>query len=38
MTAPLALFLDELETPVGTMLLIVDEVGALRVADFHDYD
>lgn len=38
MTAPLALFLDELETPVGTMLLIVDEAGALRVADFHDYD
>jgi len=38
MAAPLALFLDELETPVGTMLLIVDEAGALRVADFHDYD
>jgi len=38
MAAPLALFLDELETPVGRMLLITDDAGALRVADFHDYD
>ena len=38
MAAPLALFLDELATPVGTMLIIVDSAGTLRVADFHDYD
>lgn len=38
MPAPLALYLDELETPVGRMLIIVDETGTLRVADFHDYD
>ncbi len=38
MTAPLNLLLDELDTPVGTMLLITDTAGTLRVADFHDYD
>lgn len=37
MGGPLTLFLDEVETPLGTMLLIVDRTGALRVADFHDY-
>ncbi len=37
MTAPLALFLDEIETPIGTMPVVVDSDGNIRVADFHDY-
>lgn len=37
MTTPLPLFLDEMESPVGTMYLVTDGQGRLRALDFHDY-
>ena len=30
--------LDRLTTPIGTMLLVIDEGGALRALDFEDYE
>lgn len=29
---------DRLPTPIGTMLLVLDDEGRLRAADFHDYE
>ena len=36
MPAPLYLFLDRLSTPIGQMMLVVDDAGRLRVAFFTD--
>ena len=32
------LMLDRVPSPLGTMLLVHDETGALRALDFHDYE
>ena len=36
MAQPLHLFLDRLATPIGQMMLVVDDIGRLRVAFFTD--
>ncbi|MDQ8730187.1 methylated-DNA--[protein]-cysteine S-methyltransferase [Bradyrhizobium sp. LHD-71] len=33
-----AFTLDRVQTPIGTMLLVSDDDGCLRAADFHDYE
>jgi len=37
MTRPHTLRLDRLPSPIGEILLVTDEVGAVRALDFHDY-
>lgn len=38
MTSQLGLSLDRIATPLGDMLLVVDDEGRLRAADFADYE
>ena len=38
MTSQLVLSLDKIATPLGDMLLVVDDEGRLRAADFADYE
>jgi methylated-DNA-[protein]-cysteine S-methyltransferase len=35
---PEALLLDRIDSPIGTILLVHDEVGAVRALDFADYE
>ena len=37
MTRPHTLRLDRLPSPIGEVLLVTDEAGAVRALDFHDY-
>jgi methylated-DNA-[protein]-cysteine S-methyltransferase len=37
-TPPRALFIDRIESPIGTMLLIHDPEGQVRALDFHDFE
>src|SRR5271154_1588104 len=37
-TLPRTLFIDQLESPIGTMLLIHDPEERLRALDFHDFE
>jgi len=37
MTRPSRLSLDRLPSPLGEILLVTDEAGAVRALDFHDY-
>jgi methylated-DNA-[protein]-cysteine S-methyltransferase len=36
--APQILYVDRLETTIGTLLLIHDREGHLRALDFHDFE
>lgn len=38
MTTPLALYEERIDTPVGTIVVMTDAAGRLRVLDFADYD
>ena len=37
-SAPLALFLDRIESPIGTILVVHDTAECMRALDFHDYE
>jgi len=37
MSPPARLRLDRISSPIGEILLVTDEAGALRALDFHDY-
>lgn len=38
MTRPACLFLDRMPSPIGELLIVTDEAGALRALDFHDHE
>ena len=38
MTRPARLVLDRAPSPIGELLIVTDEAGALRALDFHDYE
>ena len=38
MSRPARLILDRQPSPIGELLIVTDEVGALRALDFHDYE
>jgi methylated-DNA-[protein]-cysteine S-methyltransferase len=37
-SAPLALLVDRIHSPIGTILVVHDAAGHLRALDFHDYE
>lgn len=38
MTTPLALYEERIDTPIGTIVVMTDDAGRVRVLDFADYD
>lgn len=38
MSRPARLILDRAPSPIGELLMVTDEVGALRAVDFHDHE
>lgn len=38
MSRPARLLLDRQRSPIGELLIVTDEAGALRALDFHDYE